>query len=429
MPIDVPWTLVAPLAGAFVALLAFVIGQMQRSRQESQQRISTAIDAKLGGVLLDLKKFELDASQRLSDFRTEATSYEQQLAEHLSKADELTQKLDDLVKRGAQLIPPMEEAESIPAILALRARQALDKAEYAHATSILLSLANNNDADARSLHTGGDLARLFLRNDKLAAKLYKAATEADPNHVSAAAEYLALTIILDPNSRKMALQQIFELAENNPLAEVPTRRCIDATWAISDYEGVLRISEALLGKSQHKAMVWRNIALAHQWLRHGDDLIVEAFENGMNALRETGLGALVIAEAYARFLRYKDLDRGLATLDEGLYFEPVGTALHMAKGELLLQRGMPDEARWQFEWVEKYGGAEERLSAAIRKRGCEQVEHERSLGGSTGASVSVERNAQAVEDIALAREKLERQARPRDVDDAVDRRNVATLPD
>lgn len=117
------WAVAAPAVTAVVAVIALVVREWQRSREDLDQKIQRSVDASLGKTLLEFRDLEAEAKKSLEAASSAATQTSQQFDGLLSEAQEHGRQLKKLLEDAAAIVPQLSAASlTYPSALLNEAR-------------------------------------------------------------------------------------------------------------------------------------------------------------------------------------------------------------------------------------------------------------------------------------------------------------------
>ncbi|HEX2078879.1 MAG TPA: hypothetical protein VHG08_14250 [Longimicrobium sp.] len=379
-------------AAALGTLLGLFIAQRHQRRNELAARISTEVEAKLGGILLNLRALEEDVRNRLREsietvdsrqkqLTEEIVQREQTLREMVDRASEATTQIEHLLARSAAVLPSIEHVETVPFQLYYQAAQSND---LSLATALLLKILETRDVEARLLELAGDLAREKLSNQRLARKLYERAVAVDPEYYPALSELLRLRA-MNPAESDSAKEQILQLAHDNPDDRTVVHNAFNVLIHRDEYDEIVTLAEELLPRSKFKATLWRNIAVARAHLDASDEQVAEAYERAMELARTADIihdrGAFInTARPYIRFLlNGGHRDQAEAVLVQAQRVEPGEAQLHILRGEVEVLKGNYKVAERWFRLGQELGDPVESEEARRRLRDLELLDRISSM--------------------------------------------------
>jgi tetratricopeptide (TPR) repeat protein len=379
--IDLNWVVaIGTLAAALGAILGNWIAHRSARKADMAQQVSKEVEAKIGTVLMSLRALEDEARKQLTQLATILDRKQQELTTAVQDKEEAlrhlvttsaqqAQEIEAILNRAHALIPLVGAAELVPIQLLSEAESAGDATAK---TACLLRILEHPDSDAPILERAGDLARQQLSNRSLAARLYKRATELDPERITARAEYLALLAYVAAE-RGSARNQILELAKTFPNDATVMNCLVNFFIRVGDYKGLLDSVTPFLHISRRKALLWRNIAVAREELGAPSSEIEEAYENAL-ALGDEG-AYVNAARPYIPYLITKgELDKAEAILNRALSYQPGEGELHVRKGDLHRRRGEYSLAVQSYQWADRVGDAEDKILARRRLRQLELLQ-------------------------------------------------------
>ncbi|MGD1068322.1 MAG: hypothetical protein ABR975_16045, partial [Vulcanimicrobiaceae bacterium] len=253
----------------------------------------------------------------------------------------------------------LDTAEAVPGVLV---NQAVDAAARApdEATTYLLQLLRSPIAEARELEMAGDIARARLQHRDLAKKLYARAIDVDPERISAKAEYFAL-LAEEYASRQSAKQELLELSRANPSAQNVLGSTLNVLLHNDDYPTIKALAIELLPISRCQALLWRNLAVAHQQLEDPVEDVLAAFESSIAIARgdESPLSFVNCARPYASYLAdLGDMDKAFRIIEEAVVAAPTEPNIHVVRGDLFRRVGDVKAAHICYTFAQQFAYGE-----------------------------------------------------------------------
>jgi len=344
------WGLVVAIVTAVVAVVTLLLREVQRRKEDLDQKVAGAVNAGLGRTLLEFREMEESAKRALNAVLDNAERMERELKERLVTSETQSERLQELLARAAEVVPRLTESEAIvPALLLAQAEGDDPDTAMAAAVALLESEFVTSDVLTRT----GDIAARRLMATSIALGLYDRAVKLNPNNADARASAIRLRTTIGQLSPEEGTRQIAEVAHRNPLDRSAVSEALDLFIHLDDYAGLLAFVEQQLESGHGSAsLMWRNRAIAMRELRRPSAEVSEAFQRSFELALETGEAVEISnnARPYAAYLRRAgDLDRARGVVEVALRVEPREALLLLLMGEIESDSGNYESAAWCFE--------------------------------------------------------------------------------
>ena len=358
------WGLVAAVATAVAALATLGLRELQRRREDLDQKVGNAVSAGLGRTLLEFRQLEEGAKARLDAVLETAAGIEQELRERLEVSETRSARLAELLEAAADVVPQLEGAQ--PAVPSLLVFQAMS-ADQDKAMAYLAALLNSELASSDELAAGGALALRRLGASALALDLYAKAAEVNPRNADAAASAIRLRTRGGQLTVEEGIAQMTTVISEYPRERNALSEALNLFVDLDDYQGMLEFVDQLLEADSTNPLLWRNRGIALDELHKPKDEVIPAFRKSFDLALQGGdeSEASNTARPYAGFLlRAGEFSQAQRVLERALSIDPRSSQLLNLRGDLELANGDFAAAEWCYRSAIQFAGAPGEKAAA-----------------------------------------------------------------
>jgi tetratricopeptide (TPR) repeat protein len=360
------WGLVAAIATAAAALATLLFRELQRRREDLDQKVANAVSAGLGRTFLEFRELEEGAKETLSAVLETATGIEKELRERLEVSEEHSARLAELLDQAAEVVPQLSDSRSaLPSLLVYQAIGATPEASLPYLTALLGSELAASD----ELVTGGNIAS-SRGATSLALELYAKALEINPLDADAAASLIRLRTRTGQLSPAEGIAEMTEVMSRHPNERNAMSEALNLFVELDDYEGMLEFIDERLKGDDRNPLLWRNRAIALAELRAPQGDVIKAYERSFALGFELGNESEVsnTARPYASFLRrsrrYKD---ARTIVETALAGDPRSAQLMLLLGDLEEGDGRAESAEWCYLEAKKHADRPGESTSAEQK--------------------------------------------------------------
>ncbi|MEU9395496.1 tetratricopeptide repeat protein [Streptomyces sp. NPDC048324] len=343
------WGVIAACATAVVALMTLTFNQMKQHKESIDEKVSKAVDAKIGRTLTDLRASESEVKVTAE----EAQHIEQQLREGLAQSKESYRDLGKVIQSATNMLPAIKKSViAIPGELVRMARKAEATGEVSDANAYLSALSASNEGSSWDYEAGGDVAKR-LRSYRLAADLYEKSTTMNPLNSTAVASLIHTQAALGQLTKEEVSKRATEHAMKYPHNREVIGKCCNAFISLEDYEGLLQFCNELMKRAPEEPIIWRNLAIALEELAAPATDISKAYDNHLSYISKRGDEKLDnVIRPYLRFvLRERQYEKAREILKKALRENPRSIELLESYAEVEIADSNLDQAALCYEKI------------------------------------------------------------------------------